>query len=116
MAVGDLKKVAEYINSTGNQRVAGQIAVWMVTDSAKRDSLEGFGATDSEIEEALDILDDVDVEPPFTEDGDSGLLICLGLVALMIILIAVIAFISFKFKGKPQSPPEEIDDKEETHP
>ena len=48
-------------------------------------------------------MDNVGVEPPFTgEDLDSGLLTCMGLVALMIVLIIVIAFLSFRAKGKSQ--------------
>ncbi len=118
MAEGDLKKVADELNATDTQKAAGQIAVWMVTDSAKRDALEQLGASDSEIDEALDILDTVGVEPPFTgEDPDSGLLTCMGLVALMIVLIIVIAFLSFRSKGKPQSSPiEEASESEKEAP
>lgn len=103
MAQGDLKKVVDELNSTDTQKATGQIAVWMVTDSAKRDTLEQLGANDSEIDEALEILDNVGVEPPFTdEDLDSGFLTCMGLVMLVIALIIVIAFISSRSKGKSQ--------------
>jgi hypothetical protein len=115
MAEGDLKKVADELNGTDSQEAAGQIAVWMVTDSAKRDALEQLGASDSEIEEALDIMDSVGVKPPFArEDPDSGLLTCVGLVILVIALIVIIAYISSRSKGKSQIfPMEEKNDNEE---
>ena len=108
MAQGDLKKVVDELNATDTQTATGQIAVWMVTDSAQRDKLEQFGASASEIEEALDILGRAGVDPPFTiEDMETVFLTCLGLFILVIVLIAVIAFINKRSGGKSGISPQE---------
>lgn len=99
---GDLRKVVEELNSSDTQSAVGQVAVWMVTDSAQKDELRQLGASDSQIDEAVTILEVVGVDPPFSHDDTLELdfIACLGLIVLAISLIILIALLSRRFGEK----------------
>jgi hypothetical protein len=95
MATGDLLKIAQALDSGDSQGVAGQIAVWMVSDNATSTDVEQLGATKSQISAAKLKLNEAGIKAPEEDDPDDGDFYSnpLNLICLTLIIVVVILFI-----------------------